>query len=65
MRQDKDHWMEEAVKPASRGKLRKALDVPEGQKIPGKVLRKAAHSADKALAKEARLAETFKKFKPR
>lgn len=53
-----DHWIQGAIKRP--GALHRALNVPEGQKIPEKKIEKATHSGDLRLAREARLAETLK-----
>lgn len=53
-------WMQGAVKRP--GALHKKLGVPVGQKIPVKKIQKAA-KAKGLLGKEARLAETFAKFR--
>jgi hypothetical protein len=57
----KDKWMQDAVKPSNKGKLREKLGAKEGKPIPEKKLEKAAHSKNKTLKKEAVLAETFRK----
>lgn len=54
-------WMEKAVKPANKGKLREKLDTPAGKDIPTAQLDKAAKSKNPTLRKEANLAKTFKK----
>lgn len=56
-------WMSGAVKHP--GALHEKLGVPQGQKIPAKKLTQAEHSADPAERKEASLAETFAKFRPK
>lgn len=62
---EKKKWISEAIKPSSKGKLHKALGVPEGKKIPEKKLTKAAHSKNPTLRKETVLAETLRGFKKR
>lgn len=57
----KKNWIAGAVKPESRGKLHKALGVPEGEKIPTKKLDAAAKKGGK-VGKEANLAKTLKGF---
>lgn len=57
-----DKWIQGAIKPENKGKLRAKLHVKEGEKIPEKKLKKAEHSKSPTLAKEARLAETLKKI---
>ena len=53
-------WIAGAIKRP--GALHKALDVPEGKKIPAKKLEKAEKASGR-LGKEARLAATLKSFK--
>jgi len=55
-------WIQKATPPSSKGNLHKALGVPEGKKIPAAKLDEAAKKKGK-VGKEARLAETLKKFK--
>jgi len=55
-------WIQKATPPSSKGKLHEALGVPEGKKIPAAKLDEAAKKKGK-VGKEARLAETLKKFK--
>lgn len=55
-------WIQSALKPSSKGKLHKELNVPEGKKIPAKKLEKAEHSKNPTLRKRAVLAETLKKL---
>lgn len=61
MSDDHDHWMQSAVKPENKGKLRAKLDVKGDEDIPAKKLDKAAKSSNPTLKKEAVLAKTFKK----
>jgi len=56
-----DKWIAGAIKKP--GALHKELGVPEGKKIPAKMLKKAENSDNPKLAKRARLAETLKGFK--
>lgn len=58
----KQNWMQGAVKHP--GALRAQLKVPAGQKIPAKKLASAANSSNPLLARRARLAQTFAKFRP-
>ncbi len=58
---DKDKWIQGAIK--KKGALHKELGVPEGKKIPEKMIKKAEKSDNPTLAKRARLAETLKGFK--
>lgn len=53
-------WIQKAIKPSSKGKLHKALGVPQDQKIPEMKLNKATHSKNPTLRKEANLAKTLK-----
>ena len=55
-------WIQKAIKPENKGKLRESLGVPAGKKIPGKALAKAAKAPGK-LGQRARLAQTLKGFK--
>lgn len=55
-------WIQKALGKHSKGKLHRKLGVPEGKKIPSSKLKKAEHSNNPKLAKEARLAETLKSF---
>lgn len=57
----KKKWIQKALPPKSKGKLHKALGVPEGKKIPSSKL-KAAEKKPGKVGKEARLAETLKSF---
>lgn len=41
------------------GALHRALQVPEGEKIPAKKIEKATHSANPTLARRARFAQTL------
>jgi len=60
---EQEKWIQKALPPKSKGKLHKELGVPEGKKIPAKMLKKAENSDNPKLAKRARLAETLKGFK--
>jgi hypothetical protein len=44
------------------GYLHRALNVPEGEKIPESKIMKAKHSSNEHMAKAAHLAETLKSF---
>lgn len=59
----KEKWIQDAIKPSSKGKLHKALGIPMDKKIPEKKLEKAEHSKNPSLRKKAILAETLKSFK--
>lgn len=54
-------WMKRAFGKHP-GRLHRRLHVPEGERIPASKLRKAAHSSDPSLRKEAALAKTGKRF---
>jgi len=55
-------WIQSALPPSSKGKLHQHLGIPQGQKIPLKRIKKAEHSPNQTIAKEARLADTLRKF---
>ena len=57
----KRKWMAKAF-GKNPGKLHRKLGVPEGEKIPESKLRKAEHSKDPTLRREAVLAETAKRY---
>lgn len=57
----KKKWIQSAINPQHKGKLRAALHVPKGQDIPASKLAKAAKSKNATLRKEAVLAETLRK----
>lgn len=56
------NWMQGAVKHP--GALHRQLGVPAGKKIPAKRLASAASSSNPLLARRARLAQTFAKYRP-
>lgn len=56
-------WIQGAINPSDRGTLHKALGVPAGKKISGKMLAKAVNSKNAKVRKEAVLARTLKSFK--
>jgi hypothetical protein len=58
----KQKWIQKAIHPGKKGALKKALDVPTGQKIPSKKLALAAKKGGK-LGQRARLAMTLRKLK--
>ena len=58
----KQKWIQKAIHPGKKGALKKALDVPAGQKIPSKKLAMAAKKGGK-LGQRARLAVTLRKLK--
>jgi len=55
-------FIQEAINPAHKGSLRKALHVKKGENIPAAKLAKAEHSKSPSLKKKAVLAETLKKM---
>jgi hypothetical protein len=60
-----DTWIQKAINPSSKGKLRKALGVEGSKDIPAAKLEKATHSKNPTLKKEAVLAETLKGLRKR
>jgi hypothetical protein len=60
MAKSKKFWISEAI--SSPGALHKDLNVPKGEKIPMKKLKKAEKEGGK-VAKRAILAETLRNFK--
>jgi hypothetical protein len=56
----KKKWIQDAIQKP--GSLRKSLGIKEGEKIPDKMLDKAAKAPGK-MGKRARLAKTLKGFK--
>lgn len=61
MAKEKKNWIAGAVK--NKGGLHRSLGVPQGVKIPGSKIKKAEHSKNPKVAKQARLAETLKGLK--
>ena len=57
-----EKWIQEALKPSTKGALRKSLGVKEGQNIPAGKLAKAAKAPGK-MGQRARLAQTLKGLK--
>jgi hypothetical protein len=55
------NWMQGAVQHP--GALHRQLGIPQGKNIPKGKLAKAEHSSNPLLAKRARLAETFARFR--
>jgi hypothetical protein len=55
------HWIQGAIKRP--GALHRALNIPEGQKIPEKKIEKAEHSSNDRLRREANLAMTLKSLR--
>lgn len=60
-----DKWIQKAIPKSHKGVLHKALDVPEGKKIPTEKIKKAEHSKNPKMRKRASLAETLKYLKKR
>lgn len=56
---EKKHWIKGAIKHP--GALHKELGIPQGKKIPEKILDKAAKASGK-LGQRARLAKTLSKM---
>lgn len=54
-------WIQGAIK--SPGSLHKALGVPQGKKIPGKAVAKAASSRNQNLARKANFAKELAGFR--
>jgi len=50
------------IKKSHEGLLHKRLHVPEGQPIPEAKIKRAEHSNDPSLRKEAQFADNAKKF---
>lgn len=54
------HWIQNALsKKSSHGKLHRALNVPEGEKIPAEKLAAARHSRNPSIRRMAALAHTL------
>ena len=56
-----EKWVQGAIRRP--GALHRALNVPEGQKIPEKKIVKAEHSSDERVRREANLAMTLKSLR--
>jgi hypothetical protein len=56
-----EKWIQKALKPSTKGALKKQLGVPADKKIPAKTLAKAAKAPGK-LGQRARLAKTLRGF---
>lgn len=56
-------WIQEAIKPSSKGALRKKLHAKKGENIPMEKLEKATKSKSPKMRKEADLAITLKKMR--
>lgn len=59
----KEKWIQKAINPESKGSLREALKVKQGENIPASKLKKAEKSNNPTLKKKAVLAETLKHLK--
>lgn len=59
---EKKKWIQDAITPQNRGKLRSELGAKPGKPIPAKKLAAAAKKPGK-LGQRARLAQTLKKMK--
>ncbi|CAB4126850.1 hypothetical protein UFOVP260_52 [uncultured Caudovirales phage] len=57
-----EKWIQKAVSKHP-GKLHRELGVPQGEKIPAKKLKKAEHSKNPTIRREANLAKTLKKLR--
>ena len=57
-----EKWIQKAIKPENRGKLRESLGVKKGETIPAGKLAAAAKKPGK-MGQRARLAQTLKGFK--
>lgn len=57
-----EKWIQKAIKPSKKGALHRALDVPEGKKIPAKKLKKASNSSSPLMRKRVALAKTLSKI---
>ena len=55
------NWISGAIKKP--GALHEELHVPKGKKIPAKKLKKAEHSKNPTIRREANLAKTLKKLR--
>ena len=58
-----ENWIQGAIKRP--GALHRALNVPEGEKIPEKKIEKAENSTNQRVARESRLAETLSHLRKR
>ncbi len=57
------NWIKDAIKPSSKGALRKKLQAKKGHNIPLEKLEKAAKSKNPTTKKQAVLAKTLRGFK--
>lgn len=57
-----EKWIQSAIKPSNRGKLRKELNTPVGKNISKKKLDNAAKAPGK-LGERARFAKTLKRIR--
>ncbi len=63
-RTDVANWMQDAVPASHKGRLHRALGIPEGQKIPASRLATARHSDNPHMRQMANLAATFAHHRP-
>jgi hypothetical protein len=56
-------WIQDAIKPSTKGALRKSLGVKKGRNIPEALLEKATKSKNPTTRKRAELAVTLKKIR--
>lgn len=61
MAKRKKHWMKEAFGKHP-GKFHRRTYTPMGERVPESKVRKAEHSSDPSLRREAALAETGRKY---
>lgn len=57
------NWIQKAVGGKSKGALHRALNVPEGQKIPASKMAQAAKSTNPHMKRMVNLAHTLKSLK--
>jgi len=55
-------WIQDAIKPSSKGALRKKLGAKKNENIPVEKLEKATRSKDPTTRKQANMAVTLKKI---
>lgn len=59
----KEKWIQKSLPKSHKGRLHRALHVPEGEKIPAKKMAKAAKSSDPHVRKMVAMAKTLKRLK--
>lgn len=62
MKDKKENWIQDAIKPSKKGALRKALHVKKGATISEAKLEKAEKSKSPLMKKRATLAMTLKRL---